>query len=114
MEKVKRPDLRDLKPEVVAYIEWLEKIVDGFNDNGAVYLVAALNNQLRVLADQVQVIDIDVTKTEDKVFDRFVQLVKLARDMTSDFKFMLNEYGEVMKVSDKDVIPLIERLARKK
>jgi len=24
-KKVKRPDLRDLKPEVVAYIEWLEK-----------------------------------------------------------------------------------------
>lgn len=113
MEPIKRPDLKKVDPEVFAYIQWLEKIIEGYGDNGAVYLVSALNNQLRALADQVQVIDIDFSKTDDKTFDRFVQLVKLAREVTGDFKSLLQEYGDVIKTDDSQVIPLIERLARK-
>lgn len=114
MEPITRPNLKDVEPLILDYILWLEKIIEGYGDNGAVYLVSALNNQLRNLADQVQVIDIDFTKSDDKTFERFVQLVKLAREVTGDFKSLLQEYGDTLKVDDTKAIPLIERLARGK
>jgi hypothetical protein len=111
-EKLKRPDLTDIDPEVFAYIQYLEKINEGLGENGAVYLVSSLNDQMRVLADQVRTTEIDFTKTEDKIFDRFIQLVKLARDITGDFKSLLQEYGEVIKTEEPRAIPLVEQHAQ--
>jgi|SRR5881628_1783352 len=110
---MERPNLKGIDPQVVDYIQCLEKIIDGYSGNGAVDLVSALNNQLRMLADQIQVIDIDITKSDDKTFERFVQLVKLVPDATKDFKALLQEYGDVIKIDDKKAVPFIEQLLKR-
>lgn len=112
-ETVKRPDLSALDLEIVSYILWLEKVVEGLGDNGAVYLATALNNQLRNVADQVQALEIDINNTDDKIFDRFVKLAQLSGNLINNFKGVVQEYGKLDMAADDDGMPAIEKMIRR-
>lgn len=113
LETVNRPDFRDVDKEIFYYVQYLEKIIEGYRENGAVQFMAALNRQLKKIAVQIEEADIDFAKSEDRMYERFLNTAKLGKDLTADFKSFLQEYGEKIK-EEEGHIPLIEKHARRK
>lgn len=115
LENVNRPDLRDVDPELSSYIIYLERIIEGYRDNGAVQFMAALNRKLKKLATQMDDTDINFGSSDDKLYDRFLATAKVGKDLASDFKSFLLEYGD--KLGEEDSIkktPLVERKAQER
>ena len=112
-EQLKRPDLKGAKSEIVVYISYLEKVIEGYRNNGAVMFVAALNRQLKKLADQIDEADINFSSSEDKLYERFLNTAKLGKDLISDFKSFLQEYGDKVQEDEKSKIPVVEQFARR-
>ncbi len=111
---MQRPDLKGLKSETVQYISYLEKVIEGYRNNGAVQFMAALNRQLKTLATQIDGADIDFTKSDDKLYERFLNTAKLGKDLISDFKSFLQEYGDKVQEDEKGKIPVVEQFAMRK
>lgn len=101
-DKLIRPELKGIKPEIVDYIQSLEKTIEGYRDNGAVQFMAALNRQLIKIAEQIDVATIDFTKSEDRMYERFLNTAKLGKDLTADFKAFLSEYGDALKEEESN------------
>lgn len=111
LENVNRPDLRNGDPELVQYIIYLENIIEGYRDNGAVQFMAALNRKLKKLATQIDDANIDF-EGDDKLYDRFLKTATLGKDLASDFKSFLQEYGEKVEEETAKRTPIIERRAQ--
>lgn len=112
LENVNRPDLRNGDPELVQYIIYLENIIEGYRDNGAVQFMAALNRKLKKMAVQIDDVEINFGSTDDKLFDRFLATAKVGKDLASDFKSFLQEYGEKVEGDSSKRTPMIERKAQ--
>lgn len=111
LENVNRPDLREGDPELVNYIIYLEGIIEGYRDNGAVQFMAALNRKLKKLATQIDDAEINFFG-DDKLYDRFLNTAKIGKDLASDFKSFLQEYGEKVEEDSSKRTPMIERRAQ--
>ena len=108
-----KPDLTDIDIEVVSYIAYLEKIIEGYRENGAVQFMGALNRKLRTLAHQIDEANIDFSNSDDKTYDRFLATAKVGKDLASDFKAFLLEYGDKVESEDnKKRIPAIEKFVQ--
>jgi len=115
LDSVNRPDLRNIDPEVVHYVVYLENIIEGYRDNGAVQFMAALNRKLKVLAAQIDDATIAFDSKDDKLYDRFLATAKVGKELASDFRSFLQEYGDKIREEDSGKkTPLIERWAQQR
>jgi len=108
-----RPNLVNVDRRILEYIEHLENKLNGFNNNGAVKFMAALNRKLELLAEQIDNAKIDFEAKDDKLYERFLNTAKIGKDLASDFKAFILEYGDTIKEDTSKKIPLVERHARK-
>lgn len=113
LDSVNRPNLVYVDPETVSYIIYLESIIEGYRDNGAVQFMAALNRKLKKLAIQMDDTDINFGSSDDRLYDRFLATAKVGKELAADFKSFLLEYGG--KLGEEDDVkktPLVERRAQ--
>lgn len=107
-----RPNRQTGDEELWKYIEHLESIIAGYNDNGAIQFMAALNRKLKEIADQINFTEINFNSKDDKMYERFLSTVKAGMSIMSDMKLFTNEYGDQIKEDDKRVKNLMEERAR--
>jgi len=94
---VNRPNRESPEKEIWEYIEYLEDKLSDYSRNGAISFMGSLNRKLMVLAEQIDNADIQFGSKDDKLYDRFIATAKVGKDLASDFKAFLLEYGEVVQ-----------------
>lgn len=111
-----RPDLAGMTKAQLDYVESLEKIAKNLEHNGAVDFMAALNNKLKLLAEQINGMDlvIDLKDKDDKTLDRLLKMVDLGQGVISSFKTFIQEYGHQTKEDEKKGQPHFEKIIRNK
>lgn len=99
---MQRPDLKGCKKEVIEYIEELESKLEKYNQNGAIELGAALNNKLNTISEQIWNSDLDFNSKDDKLYDRFLKTITTFKDVLSDMRQFMIDYGnDVKEIEEK-------------
>lgn len=114
MSNINRPTRESSEDEIWNYISYIEDKLSGYTKNGAVMFMKSLNNKLLTLAEQIEAADIKFDSKDDRLFDRFLQAAKAGKDLTSDMKSFLQEYGEQIKEEEKKNVNLMEDRANRK
>lgn len=111
-----RPDLTGMTKPQLDYVESLERIAKNLENNGAVEFMAALNNKLKVIASQLNSMDLslDLKDKDDKTLDRLLKMVDLGQGVISSFKTFLQEYGHQIKEDESKGQPVFEKIIRGK
>lgn len=108
-----KPDLTGCTKAQLDYIDYLEKKLEGLNENGAILFMAALNRKLKTLSQSVDDMDIDLQSKDDKTFDRFIKMVAAGSTLVADFKSFNQQYGEQLKdATPAKRTPIEERFNR--
>lgn len=94
---MQRPDLKGCKKEVIEYIDEMESKLEKYNQNGAIELGAALNNKLNTIAEQIWSSDVNFNSKDDKLFDRFLKTITTYKDVLSDMRQFMIDYGHEVK-----------------
>lgn len=109
-----RPDLTNLSPDILAYIESMEKEIAERETDGRLAMFLSLNSKMLKMAEMITDATVDL-KSDDKTWDRIVKLTIESKDIFENLGYMKDKLGitNIAETAKKNKNPLEERAAQK-